>query len=51
MQRGFFLRGLDNERNSFCSLASVETLGGGLATARRFEQPLVMVPMTSGGAP
>jgi hypothetical protein len=48
-RRGFFLRGLGDERNLFCILTLVKTDGGRLATAVRFRRPLATVIGSSDG--
>jgi hypothetical protein len=50
-RRGFFLRGLGDERNPFCILTLVKTDGGRLATMVRFRQPLAAVTGSSNGPP
>jgi hypothetical protein len=50
-RRGFFLRGLGDERNLFCILTLVKTDGGRLATTVRFGRPLAAVTGSSDGPP
>jgi hypothetical protein len=47
MPQRFFLCGLCDERNPFCIVMAVETDGGGLEMAARFDRPLVMVSSSS----
>jgi hypothetical protein len=50
-QRGFFLRSLGDERNSFCILTLVKTECGRLATVVQFGRPLAEVTGSSDGPP
>jgi hypothetical protein len=50
-RRGFFLRGLGDERNPFCILTLVKTDGGRLATMVQFRRPLAAVTGSSNGPP
>jgi hypothetical protein len=50
-RRGFFVRGLGDERNPFCILTLVKTNSGRLATAVRFRRPLAAVSGSSDGPP
>jgi uncharacterized membrane protein YgcG len=49
MLNGFFLRDLDEKRNPFCILISVETDHGWMATRRRLGQPSTAVRVAPGG--
>ncbi len=50
-ERGFFLRDLGYERNSFCELTTVKTDHGKLAMGRWLRRSSIAVGTVSGGAP